>query len=93
MGSLLGGGGCPVEGGRGSLPSLSLSPALPRKKGWGHLHLLCDFLGPRFSSPMASWVPGSLASSVYFSLLSLVAVIGKGQLKIAIRRRDKPCHL
>jgi hypothetical protein len=32
MGSLLGGGECPVERGRGSLPSLSLSPALPRKR-------------------------------------------------------------
>jgi hypothetical protein len=39
---------------------------------------------------MTSWVHGSLASSAYFLSLLLVAVIGKGQLKIAIRRRDIP---
>jgi hypothetical protein len=37
---------------------------------------------------MTSWVPGSLASPASFLSLFLVAVIGKGQFKITIRRRD-----
>jgi hypothetical protein len=81
MGSLFGGGGCPVKGGRGSLPSLSLSPAFPRKRV-GDTCTCCVTPGPyRSSSPMTSWVPGSLASSAYFLSLFFVAVIGKGQLK------------
>jgi hypothetical protein len=80
MGSLLGGGGGPVERGRGSLPSLSLSPALPRKRVGTHA-LAVTLEGPGFSSPLTSWVPGSLASSAFFLSLLLVAVISKGQLK------------
>jgi hypothetical protein len=52
-------------------------------RSWNPLLLLT---GPRSSSLLTSWVPGPLA--VYFLPLFLVAVIGKGQLKIAIRRRD-----
>jgi hypothetical protein len=81
MGSLLGGGECPVEGGKGSLPSLPLSPALPRKRVGDTCTCCVTLEGPGSSSPMTSWVPGSLASFAYFLSLLLVAVISKGQLK------------
>ncbi len=98
MGSLLGGGVCPVEG------VVGLCPACPgggeRERGVGApqilitcpglqgtlcpcslfmirvgrpWNLLLLLMGPRSSSLMTSWVPGSLASCCLF----LVVVLGR----------------
>ena len=72
-----------MEGGRGSLPSLSLSPALPRKRVGTHA-LAVTLEGPGSSSPMTSWVPGSLA----FIYLFLVIVLGRCDRQGPIRN----CH-
>jgi hypothetical protein len=86
MGSLLWGGGGPVEGGRGSLPSLSYHlPFL--EKGLGTHALAVWLLGPGSSSPMISWVPGSPSFSVYFLSLVLGCCNRQGPIKIAIQRR------
>jgi len=98
MGSLLGGGVCPVEGGGGFLPSLpwwgrgrggagapQILITCPGLQGtlcpcslfmirvgrpWNPLLLL---MGPRSSSLMTSWAPGSLASCCLF----LAVVLGR----------------
>jgi hypothetical protein len=76
--ALLGGGG----GERGLMHPVPYHlPFL--EKGLGTLALVVSLLGPRSSSPMTSWVPGSLA----FISLFLVVVLGRCNRQGPIKNR------
>jgi hypothetical protein len=80
-------------GGEGGLCTLSLFTCLSWKKGWGPLYLLCDSWALDPPPQWLLWSLDPLLLSIYSLSLSLVAVIGKGQLEIAIRERHRPYNL